>query len=165
MDKNVLMKVNDRMRSLVGMQGLSFGRVAAMIWINFKRSDLEFALHLQCAFRVRCGDEILVTDTEIFEPSDSALSSPKYDPETFDWDIQGANQYDEWVSRLNLGFLDGLSVVSTDINNCGDLTIQLSSDIAIDVFVNAAADECWRFFEIGSGEHLVMTGNGLETEA
>lgn len=162
MNKNCLKEVNDKMKEIIGLQGLSFGRAAAMAWINFGVGDLEYALHLQCSFRVRDREEILVTNTDMFEPSDSALNKPEYDPDLFDWDVQGENRYDEWVGNLDPAFIRTLKVADVKVSAFGDVTILFEQDIVIDVFVDATVDECWRLFKIGSDQHLVMTGNGLE---
>lgn len=162
MNQNDLMEANNKMKKLIGVQGISFGRVAAMAWINFGADDSEYALHLQCSFRIRDKDEILVTNTDMFEPSESALKKPMFDYDTFEWDEQGENRYDEWVKKLNPAYLRSLKVTDAKVNVCGDVTILLEQEIVIDVFVNATVEECWRLFKIGSDQHFVMTGDGIE---
>lgn len=164
MNQNDFINVNNSIKVLIGTQGLSFGRAAAMAWVWFNFGSSAYALHIQSCFRIRDSEEILVTNTDMFEPSELALSNTEYDPETFDWDIQGENQYDEWVRKLDPNFLSNLRVIDVNVNKYGDLTIQLNHNIAIDVFVNFTTDECWRFFKTETDEHLVISGNGLESE-
>jgi len=97
MNQNDVSKINNQLKVLIDSQGLTFGRVAAMAWINFKTDNSEYALHLQCCFRIRDNHEILVTNTDMFEPSDLVLNDLKYNPDTFEWDVQGGNKFDEWV--------------------------------------------------------------------
>lgn len=156
--------LQNKARKIIGARGISFGRVAAMPWINFAYENSEFALHLQCSFRVRDNFDILVTNSEVFEPSALALKKADYSDDTFDWDIQGNNRYDEWVADLSDSLLQDLSVVDVKVSKYGDLTVLLNHGIGIDVFVNSAMDKCWRLFEIDSEEHLVITGYGLDKE-
>jgi hypothetical protein len=163
MDKDILDAANSQAKALVGLRGLSFGRAAAMAWINFGAAKAGHALHLQCSFRVREGYDILVTSTDIFLPSAQSAKEPSFDIESFDWDVQGSNRYDEWVKRLDPAFLSSLAVTDAEVGACGDLTVSLERNIAIDVFVDATVDECWRLFNTAGGRHLVMTGTGPES--
>lgn len=156
--------LQDKAQKIIGARGISFGRVAAMPWVNFAFGKTEFALHLQCSFRVRDNFDILVTNNEMFEPSDLAFNKADYSDDTFDWDIQGNNRYDEWVTGLSDSLLQDLSVLDVKVSKYGDLTVLLNHGIGIDVFVNSATDECWRLFEIHSEEHLVITGYGLDKD-
>lgn len=100
----------------------------------------------------------------MFVPSELAVNKADYSEDTFDWDIQGNNRYDEWVAGLSENLLQDLSVVDVNVNRYGDLTVFLSHGMAIDVFVNSAVEECWRLFEIDSEDHLVVTGYGLDKD-
>ena len=56
MVQNDIVYTNNRLKAVVGAEGLVFGRVAAMPWIIFVVGDLEYALHLQCCFRILSSD-------------------------------------------------------------------------------------------------------------
>jgi len=165
MKQDDLKKVNNHLKGIIGSQGLIFGRAAGIAWVIFKSGDLEYALHLQCCFRIRDDTEIIVTNLEMFHPSESALSEQSYDPSTFHWDTQGANRYDEWVKSLSPDLTRALTVVDARANSCGDLTILFEQNIILEAFVDCVTDECWRLFEASpDSKHLVMLGSGPEKD-
>lgn len=47
------------------------------------------------------------------------------------------------------------------MNQLGDLTIQLSENVKIEVFINMSEEECWRFFQRHTGYHLVVGVEGI----
>lgn len=162
MDENSIKKANNEVSKLIGLQGLSIGRSAAMAWIGFGCNNTEYALHLQCSFRFRDMHEILLTNNDIVEPSELLLKNPEFDYDTFKWDVQGDNRYDEWVKSLDLDFLSKLKVIATKVNTCGDVIIFFEQDIVLDVFINETVEECWRLFNRNSDcHHFVMLGSGI----
>ncbi|MCL2807484.1 MAG: hypothetical protein FWD27_04875 [Coriobacteriia bacterium] len=165
MNQKDVSRANEQVKRIIGSQGFYIGRAAAMAWMGFVFGDTEYALHVQCSFRIRDYSEILVTDMEMLEPTESLLSSESFDYDTFHWDVQGVNRYDEWVRALDPALLSTLKVVGARVNSYGDLTVLFEQNIAIEVFANSAADECWRLFERGSlASHLVMLGSGIEEQ-
>lgn len=167
MNKNDVERINRQLKALIGLQGISIGRgepaaKAWIAWINFGHGDSGYALHLQCAFRVREKDNILVTNVDMFRPSASALEKQIFDYDTFDWSKQGENRYDEWVENVSQDFLNSLKVVDAKVTHHGDVTILFMQDIIIDVFIDVTVDECWRLLKRDSDYQLVMSGNGLE---
>ncbi len=84
-----------------------------------------------------------------------------FDWDTYNWDIKGNNCYDSWIQEFRKGSHDGV-VKNITVSALGDLTIETDSGMVIEVFVNTAVNECWRFFERNSDEHFIMNGNGIE---
>ena len=162
MDQCITTRVNDLVKPLIGLQGFTIGRAAAMLWIGLGVGDSEHMLHIQCAFRIRDKDGILVTNLDMFEPSDSVYEKPGFNFDDFDWDIQGENLFDQWVRSLNPDFISALTVLDARVSICGDLTMLLDQDIVLEVFNNVTARECWRLFRRSSGPHLVMTEAGFD---
>jgi len=163
MDKDSLIEVNKQVKALINLQGLNFGRAAGMAWVIIGSGDLKYSLHLDCCFRVRMDDEILVTGNEMNNPSGLALDRPGYDPDTFDWDVQGDNRYDEWASKARLGYMSIATVVDAQVNKWGDLTITLDQGILLEAFVDSSIDECWRLFKSDKvSPHYIVNGNGFE---
>ena len=91
---------------LKGTRLNAIGRAAAMCWISLgnlieieSRSGLrtvgQYALDVDCPWRIRCNSKILLASTDMFEPA----STHQHD-ETFEWDIQGNNLFDERVAML-----------------------------------------------------------------
>jgi len=161
MNKDSLSEANRQVKALVGVSGFSIGRAAAMAWMIFGSGESRYLLHIQCSFRIRDGEEILVSNLEMFYPSEKALGQPEYDPDLFDWDVQGDNRYDEWVKSIDPVFMEKAKVLDAMVNTWGDLTILLDQGIVIEVFVNVTCDECWRLFNKPT-DHFVMTGRGID---
>ena len=157
-------KVNERFEDLKGAQLISFGRAAAMTWIRFKKCEKEYFLHIQCYFRVTDNTDVLVMNTEMFEPSDLVLNSGAFDIDTFDWDKQGQNKYDEWADNLAPRLINNLVVKDVQISVYGDLRVYLANNITIEVIGDSMARECWRFFERGVDQHIVMIGCDIEVD-
>ncbi|MGI5897407.1 MAG: hypothetical protein ACOX6U_10745 [Oscillospiraceae bacterium] len=163
MKQNDINHIKNQIKVLVGATGITIGRIASMSWIGFHVGDSEYALHLQTAFRIRTNEKILIANLDMFEPTETLKNSPSFDWDTFDWDVQGFNRYDEWVKQFKKENEGRLTIQKVTVSNFGDLLIELSQNVFIEVFQNTAAEECWRFFERNSkNDHLVVTGQGIE---
>jgi hypothetical protein len=163
MKQSELKSILEQMKILEGKKLYSITRLGATGNICFVSNDnKEFFLRVQTAFRVRAAEKILTANLEMFEPTQALEESPSFDWETFNWDVQGFNCYDEWTKKYNKDKEHQAVVENIIVNDFGDLTINCSNNISIDVFVNAATKECWRFFEKNAkDDHLVITGQGV----
>ncbi len=82
--------------------------------------------------------------------------------EDFDWNVQGANQYDEQVKKWLAANKD-VYVEKIKFNVLRDLRLLLSNGHIFEIFVTLSSeDECWRFFEENSNrDHFVVTRKDL----
>lgn len=133
------------------------------------REDMvsRYAIHIDCVFRITCGNTILISRSDIFKPNSELINSHDFDEDKFEWDINGVNRFDEMI-RLHFeeNPLD-FYVNKIVINQYGDLKINLSNNFCIEIFVDVTdAEECWRYFESGNIDdtHLVITGVGFNEE-
>ena len=78
--------------------------------------------------------------------------------------MQGNNRYDERVNLFDERYSNKLIVYDVFANQFGDLSIQLSEKIKIEVFITMSKEECWRFFKRNSDRHLIITGEGVVDE-
>lgn len=150
------------MSAAKGTQLSKLARAAAMGSAVLKsEDDKEYILHIQCAFRFRTAEEVLIGNLDMFEPTRAMEDSPSFDWNTFDWDVQGFNRYDEWALQWKK---EGhqVAVEAMEISDFGDLTIRFSGGLILEVFANNAQNECWRFFERHAKEHLVVTAQGVD---
>ena len=163
--------IRNNLSVLVGMPFKSIGRVGDLVWLGFGEyvshtnlkgntvTTSKYAIHIQCAFRIINPTQIILSNLDIYtENSKTAWS------EDFNWDVSGANLFDERAKELmEIISEDNICVVAVMANECGDLQIILSNKCIIEVFVNLSSnDECWRFFETGTEkEHFVVTGQGI----
>lgn len=147
-----------------GAKNIKVGRAANLIWIAFEGINKKnYAIHLQTFFRFCDGQKVLITDSDKYQPTALARVNPKFDAQNFEWDVQGNNLLDQWVSEFQK-ILYSLLVETVDINTLGDLEICFNHDITLTVLLDStSSDECWRFFEWHSKKpHLVITGRGIE---
>ena len=153
---------------LQGTKLNAIGRAAAMCWIHFgdliqieSRSGVrtvgQYALDVDCPWRIRCNSKILLASTDMFEPA----STHQYD-ETFEWDIQGNNLFDERVTML-CNNEPIITVQSIELSPTNDLKIIFSNNYILEVFVcGSTGVEQWRLFEHKKPkDDFVVTGCGL----
>lgn len=127
----------------------------------------RYALHLDCTFRVTCGNEILLSKCDIFNPNSTLMKAPDFIEEEFDWDIIGNNNFDEKAKKHFIDTDLNFVIKKVTISKFGDLKILLSNDFCLEAFIDSSEnEECWRFFEVGNTDnaHLVITSNGFYEE-
>ena len=145
------------------MGDFGFGEDTAFTDIRgITRLVSKYTLHLQCAFRLVNPQKIVLTNLDIYKENSAAEWS-----EDFNWDILGANLYDEQAQKCSELFSENaVYVVKVNAGKYGDVQITLSNNYVLEIFVNRSSDdECWRFLEYGTEkEHFVITGQGIETQ-
>lgn len=166
--------VMEELKKLIGLPFRKAGRACDLTWFGFgeliKKEDkrhggalevTEYALHVQCAWRLTDFEKILVASTDMYMPN----SEIKYNHD-FDWDVQGANRVDEQLEALFSRLRTELTVNNVTVNKFGDIKIFLSENILLEAFLDSSTeDEAWRFFRSGvDAEHLVATGIGFSWE-
>ena len=52
--------------------------------ITKKANVPQYALHIDCSFRINCGDKIMMSQRDIFCPSSEIMA--EYDEDEFEWD-------------------------------------------------------------------------------
>jgi len=166
-------EIKSEVDKLVGLELQYAGRASNLFWIGFgdmiqitKRGKIEktaeFALHIQCSWRITSGNKIVVASRDIYSPH----SDWENDIEDFDWDIQGNNRFDE---RIKFLMNDGrrLRVEQIEPDKFGGLKVFLTSGYLLEVFPDSSADdeysEHWRFFNRKENSpHFIVTGTGIE---
>lgn len=141
------------------------GRAINIVWIIFLGKDeKKYTLHLQSFFRICTQDKILITGQDKFYPTINILESSLYNRETYNYDIQGCNLFDEWVINQGTLLLNNSYIYNIEVNIFGDLILYLSNDLIISIFFDKInINECFRFFELKSkNKHFVVNGNGVE---
>jgi hypothetical protein len=161
---------------LVGLPLFDIGRAANLVWIHFGaprtvtsqiggkvRIVGEWALHLQCSWRLLERSRLLTGESDLFYPASTEPPGKLVD---FDWGRLGANLFDEKIAQFKATRLPNLPPVSRVwLDRMGNVNITFGRRIAvIEVFADAtAATELWRLFEpYRETEHTVFTGQGYE---
>lgn len=119
---------------------------------NMAKENGEFALHVQCAWRIMKGNGIFVGESDFQEPVTNISGSDfeKWNPLT-DGNVQ--------EHRMTALIAECVKVSAIQFGDCGDVAIKLSGDYRIMIFPNGAKSEYWRFFSLTpDSEHFVIEG-------
>ncbi|GAX47808.1 hypothetical protein [Pseudolactococcus reticulitermitis] len=157
-------------QDIIGQKFSTIGRAADMAWLGFgkevqatdwkgrDRIVHEFALHLQTSWRIidNQSDRIVIASGDMYYPiSDTDTNAKTFDWDTFDWDIQGGNLYDERAENMNLSENDS-RVLDVTVNDHFDICITFSNGWCLQAFISRTQGEVWRFFEPTKGkDHFV----------
>ena len=151
------------------------GRAADLIWFalgprktirDFQgepREVGEYALHVQCAWRIVKGEKVVVGSRDLYYPAGYQDQREEI-PKGFNWDVQGANRCDELLGTLFEGATKPLVVQGIEVGQAGALSLLLEGSLTLQIFPHdSLAGEHWRLFKPGSTEpHWVLTGKGFE---
>lgn len=123
----------------------------------------EYALHIQCPWRITRDDSVVVGSGDLFYPVDPENQEPRPD---FDWQPIGGNRRDYLLKIL---FQDGarkLVVRDVEAGDGGSLRIELQDGYFLEVLPNLSTDdEQWRLFRPyrENEPHFVVTGRGTQS--
>jgi hypothetical protein len=120
----------------------------------------EYALHVQCAWRIRSSDRIVVGSRDLYYPVKLTAGRQEISSD-FDWD-RDPNLREE---LLRLLFEDGrkdFKVQKVAAGIAGGLRIDCDHNLALEIFPDTSLpNEHWRLFSPGrEGSHVVVTGAG-----
>ena len=152
-------------RRAADLRGFHFGHIRQL-----KRGTAgEYALHIQCPWRLEGPSGIVTGRSDLWEP---AAIVPDMDWENWDYE-KGANLQDKEIgvlmgsydpqtrSYVNDG--DRLVVEAVRADACGGATIVLSGGYRLVLFPDRSRGEDWRIFRSGTDEpHLVIAGGKVE---
>ncbi|MEZ6132404.1 MAG: hypothetical protein R3C59_27385 [Planctomycetaceae bacterium] len=120
----------------------------------------DFALHIQCPWRIETDDKILTGRTDLWEP----LEWPggfSYD----EWDYERDGNVQDLLMENFMANNDCLLVVSVTVQSHCSFTITFNGGHRLLVFPSGSTGEDWRFFRPDSDEsHLVVSGGSIERD-
>lgn len=150
------------------------GRASNLFWLGFgelisvtrkgeTKTVAEYALNIQCSWRISKGEKILVASRDFYSP----FSGWEEDNGDFDWDVQGNNRFDERIKPFLESVQGNIIVESIESDDVGGLKVFLSEGFVLEVFPDSSEDdeysEFWRFFNRKDGSpHFVVAGNGID---
>jgi hypothetical protein len=122
----------------------------------------EYALHVQCAWRIAEDDHVLVGNCDLYYPADYEHTRGDV-LDDFDWD-HSPNRRDKLLAALFEGGKREFVVQEVKAGTAGSLHFELSKGLSLDILPNTSLDgEYWRLFRPDKDEpHFVVTGKGLE---
>jgi hypothetical protein len=164
--------IEDALAPLAGCELRATERVLDTLVVRFGvRADNgsagpgEITLHVSCAWRLVDGGHVLVGAGDLFTPAD-----PDGEPESFDWEPQGASWLDvrlaEVAARREAG---APHVTAAAVDPYGGLRLTLSDGLALELFPSSTptghvSTEFWRLIVSGADD-LVVGTFGVEREA
>jgi len=175
--KRVAEAIIDQLKPLIGRR-LAIARRAADLR-NFQFGQIravergtvgEYALHIQCPWRLEGPDGILTGRDDLWQPAETI--------EDADWDSwhyeRNKNLQDRQlgallgghdpVTRSFVNQTEHLVVGEVRADNCGGVMILLSGGYRLVLFPAGLRGEDWRFFRPGTEEpHFVIAGGRINT--
>ncbi|MGF7071662.1 hypothetical protein [Priestia megaterium] len=168
--------IRSQIGKLIGLNLRYAGRASNLFWLGFgemisvtrrgKTKELaEYALDIQCSWRITKDNKILVGSRDFYTPR----TGWNEENDDFDWDVQGNNRFDERIEYFIENAKEHVTVERVEPEEIGGLKIFLSQGYLLEVFPDTSEDdeysEFWRFFNRRENSpHFVVTGNGIENE-
>lgn len=168
--------IRSQIGKLIGLNLQYAGRASNLFWLGFgelisvtrrgKTEELaEYALDIQCSWRIIKDNKILVGSRDFYSPR----TGWNEENDDFDWDVQGNNRFDERIESFIENTKEHVAVERVEPDEVGGLKIFLSQGYLLEVFPDTSEDdeysEFWRFFNRRENSpHFVVTGNGIENE-
>jgi hypothetical protein len=165
------------LQAILGLPLWSIGRAGDLEWFLFgsqrrivstrggeTKVVSDFALHVQCAWRIRNKNRIVTGSRDRFYPPGEYSYQ---DLEEFEWDIPGGNLLDMRISKLLEEKEENpFVVISIQADEVGSVNFFLSDGYSLEIFPDdSLSSEYWRFFiPYDEKEHFVITGHGIERE-
>ncbi len=122
----------------------------------------DYALHVQCAWRITREDEVVVGSQDLYYPADHENGGKEFPPD-FDWD-RDPNRRDKLLRLLFEGGTREFVVQKVEVGGAASLHIALTEKLSLEVFPDdSLSHERWRLFRPGVDEpHFVVAGSGVE---
>ena len=168
--------IRSQIGKLIGLNLRYAGRASNLFWLGLgemisvtrrgKTEELaEYALNIQCSWRITKDNKILVGSRDFYSPR----TGWNEENDDFDWDVQGNNRFDERIESFIENAKEHVTVERVEPDEVGGLKIFLSQGYLLEVFPDTSEDdeysEFWRFFNRRENSpHFVVTGNGIENE-
>jgi hypothetical protein len=143
------------------MEMFAFGnRVRATL--GGPREVGEYMLHVQCPWRVRTYDQLIVGSDDLFSPADDV------DDADFDWDVEGKSRRDRELTELFTPWdADPPLVEGVTADELGGAVIALDNGMTLELFPAESGDgegeELWRLLP-ADDDHFVVTTAGVEPD-
>lgn len=168
--------INAALDVLVGKPLWSSGRAADLQWFSFGDRKAttnargeplevgEYALHVQCSWRIRRGDKVIVARPDLYHSAQAeSAGNMDFDDEAAG---MGGNRRDARISELFRDGAEMFPVQRIEAGAAGNFSIFFDGELVMEVFPDdLLSDEHWRFFKPRTREpHIVCTGSGVHTE-
>ena len=119
----------------------------------------EYALHLQCPWRIVRDDQIAMAALDVYHPREGREGE---DSPEFDWEHAG-NLFDERVQTFFENGTREYKVVGVEAGHAGSLRVLFEGHLWLEIFpCDSMKGEHWRLFQPSTEQdHFVVTGMGI----
>jgi hypothetical protein len=121
----------------------------------------DFALHIQCPWRIEGKDGIVTGRRDLWEPIEL---SPDFDWESWDYEKSPNLQdflVDQWMRKHSLSLI----VRKVDADDFGGASIDFDGGFGLRLFPYGTRGEDWRLFRPKTGTpHFVVSGGKVEND-
>ncbi len=148
-------KIKKELSVLIGLPVVEAGRAVDLEWFSFgkllevidtkgkKKLVSEYAIHIQCAWRITGPNGIIVASHDKYCPKDGWVGND----EDFDWDKHGENRCDQRIDKF-FKKNKTLVVKSVEADDYGSFRLIFKGGFSLEVFPdNSDAEEYWRLFQ------------------
>lgn len=147
-------------RDAGNMKNFQFGKIRPHP--SGKGTVGDFALHVQCPWRLVTNDRILTGSADYYEPAVEGEEVNLDDRRSGNLQRKRLREvfgtYDAKTRSL-INETDSLIVTAVHTDRFGGLDLELSGGFRLQVFPNGSRGENWRFFAPGNDEdHFVIEG-------
>jgi hypothetical protein len=141
-------------RRAADMRTFQFGQLRAV-----DRSSVgDFALHLQCPWRIEGPDGLVTGRLDLWEPVED---NAPYDE---NWNYEKSPNLQDALVKQWLA-QNELVVASVDADEFGGAAISFSQGFVLRLFPAGTRGEDWRWFQPNRGaRHLVISGGAVELD-
>lgn len=165
-------EIEDRLSIIIGLPLAKAGRASSLAWFHFGKLSVvkgwnnkekivgEYALHIECAWRITRGTDILITSRDIYQPNSKWTGTE----ESFEWDTIGMSLFDEKIDDVINNGQPPIFTQSIQVDDFGGIKLSFTNGLCLELFSDkSSSDEIWRFFIPGDiDSHLVVLGGSLK---
>ena len=128
-------------------------------WKDKEKVVGDYALHIQCPWRITLGNSVVVGRGDIFCTPEETNEPP---PDDFDW--QTGNRFDRVVLQLFQNESRQFTVRAVEAGEAGSLAIGLEDGYKLEIFPHDSDSvEHWRLLKPHTEEaHFVVSGKTLQ---
>jgi hypothetical protein len=147
-----------KLSQIIGLPLSASRRAADMRMFQFgtSRPVGDFALHVQCPWRIEGPDGIVTGRLDLWEPVEDNAPFDEH------WDYENSpNLQDTLLERWLREHEPSLVVKSVDADECGGASITFGGGFVLRMFPAGTRGEDWRLFQTGA-PHFVISGGKAE---
>ncbi len=169
----IYLSFEQQLRALIGLP-LSIVRNAADMKVfhfgqirphgSGKGTVGEYAIHVQCAWRIVSEDAIFTGTTDRHMESSEGIEVNYDDPRAGTLQYVQIGQLLQGYDNVTKSFVnatDHLVVISVSLDRYGSADLLLSGGYRLQIFPDGSKSENWRFFAI-EGHHIVVEGSRID---